>query len=43
MGSITAQTKERFKRSMMEQPGANFAIPTTEEDDLKRQIAKFNL
>lgn len=25
---------------MMEQPGANFAIPTTEEDDLKRQIAK---
>jgi hypothetical protein len=25
---------------MMEQPGANFAIPSSEEEDLKRQIAK---
>jgi hypothetical protein len=25
---------------MMEQPGANFAIPSTEEEDLKKQIAK---
>lgn len=24
----------------MEQPGANFAIPTSEEEDLKKQIAK---
>ncbi len=25
---------------MMEQPGANFAIPTSEEEELKKQIAK---
>mmetsp|Transcript_27953 Transcript_27953/g.39711 ORF Transcript_27953/g.39711 Transcript_27953/m.39711 type:complete len:162 (-) Transcript_27953:240-725(-) len=38
--SLSADTKERFKRAMMEQPGANFAIPSTEEEDLKKQIAK---
>jgi len=38
--SLSADTKEKFKRAMMEQPGANFAIPSTEEEDLKRQIAK---
>lgn len=25
---------------MMEQPGANFALPTSEEEALKKQIAK---
>ena len=39
-GNLSAKTKERFTRAMMEQPGANFAIPTNEEEDLKRQIAK---
>ena len=38
--SLSQETKEKFKRSMMEQPGANFAIPTSEEEELKKQIAK---
>eukprot|EP01036_Dinobryon_divergens_P023161 gene23161-31480_t len=38
--SLSLETKEKFKRAMMEQPGANFAIPTSEEEDLKKQIAK---
>jgi hypothetical protein len=37
---MSEETKERFKKAMMEQPGQNFAIPTSEEDDLKKQIAK---
>ena len=37
---LSQKTKEKFKRAMMEQPGANFAIPTTEEEALKKQIAK---
>ena len=39
-GSISEKTKERFVKSMMEQPGANFANPTSEEEALKKQIAK---
>ena len=39
-GSISDKTKDRFKRAMMEQPGANFALPTSEEEQLKKQIAK---
>jgi len=39
-GSISEETKEKFKKAMMEQPGANFAIPSTDEEDIKKQIAK---
>lgn len=37
---LSERTKERFKKSMMEQPGSNLALPTTEEEAIKRQIAK---
>lgn len=39
-GSLSDKTKETFKRKMMQQPGINLGIPTTEEDALKKQIAK---
>jgi hypothetical protein len=39
-GKISDETRERFRKEMMEQPGQNFSIPTTEEDDLRKQIAK---
>eukprot|EP01038_Epipyxis_sp_PR26KG_P013042 gene13042-17478_t len=39
-GNLSEKTKERFKKAMMEQPGANFAVPTSEEEELKKQIAK---
>jgi hypothetical protein len=38
--NISDETRERFKRAMMEQPGQNFQIPTSDEDELKKQIAK---
>ena len=37
---ISDQTKEKFKKTMMEQPGANWSLPTSEEEQLKKQIAK---
>lgn len=37
-GSISDETKEKFKKAMMEQPGANFAIPSTDEEDIKKQV-----
>lgn len=39
-GEISDETREKFKKAMMEQPGQNFALPTNEEENLKRQIAK---
>ena len=39
-GSLSADTQEKFRRSMMEQPGANLALPTSEEEALKKAIAK---
>ena len=39
-GSLSKETQDRFKRSMMEQPGANLSCPTSEEEALKKQIAK---
>ena len=39
-GSISENTKEKFKKAMMEQPGANWSLPTSEEEQLKKQIAK---
>ena len=38
--NLSDETRQRFKRAMMEQPGQNFALPTSEEEELKRQIAK---
>jgi hypothetical protein len=38
--NISDETKEKFKKAMMEQPGSNFALPTSEEEALKKQIAK---
>lgn len=38
---LSLSTKERFKKSLLEQgAGANFANPTSEEEAIKRQIAK---
>lgn len=37
---MSDETMAKFKRAMMEQPGANFAIPSSEEEELKRQITK---
>lgn len=39
-GSLSAETKQRFTKSMMEQPGANLSLPTNEEEALKKAIAK---
>jgi hypothetical protein len=39
-GSISDKTKDKFKKAMMEQPGANWSLPTSEEEQLKKQIAK---
>lgn len=38
--NLSEETKQRFKKAMMEQPGQNFALPSSEEEELKRQIAK---
>jgi hypothetical protein len=37
---ISEETKQRFKRTMMEQPGRDWALPTSEEEQLKKEIAK---
>jgi len=39
-GSLSSETQERFRRTMMEQPGANLSLPTSEEEALKKAIAK---
>lgn len=39
-GSLSQETQEKFRRSMMEQPGANLSLPTSEEEALKKAIAK---
>lgn len=39
-GSLSEQTKNRFVKAMMEQPGRNLQLPTSEEEALKKQIAK---
>lgn len=38
--SLSVETQEKFKKSMMEQPGQKLGIPSTEEESLKKQIAK---
>eukprot|EP01031_Cornospumella_fuschlensis_P026325 gene26325-31801_t len=37
---VSEKTRDKFRKAMMEQPGANFALPTSEEEAIKRQIAK---
>lgn len=37
---LSEKQKAQFKRSMMEIPGDNIGIPTSEEEQLKKQIAK---
>ena len=39
-GNLSDKTKKDFKRRMMQQPNLNLSIPTTEEEELKKQIAK---
>jgi len=39
-GKLSDTTREKFKRAMMEQPGANLSLPTSEEEAIKKQIAK---
>lgn len=38
--NLSEETKAQFKRSMMDQPGANLALPTSEEEALKKAVAK---
>ena len=38
-GTLSSETQEKFRKSMMEQPGANLALPTSEEEALKKAIA----
>ena len=37
---LSDETKRRFKKAMMEQPGANLSMPSSEEEQLKKQIAE---
>ena len=37
---ISSDSKKRFKKSMMEQPGSNLLVPSSQEEAIKRQIAK---
>lgn len=39
-GSLSEKTQREFKKRMMQQPNLDFALPTSEEDELKKQIAK---
>lgn len=39
-GSLSDKTKNDFKKKMMQQPVLNLSIPTTEEEELKKQITK---
>jgi|Transcript_8240 hypothetical protein len=38
--SLSVETQDKFKKSMMEQPGQKLGVPSTEEESLKKQIAK---
>lgn len=37
---LSEKQRASFKKAMMEQPGANIALPTSEEEALRKQIAK---
>ena len=37
--TISTESRDKFKRKMMETPGINLALPTSDEEALKKQIA----
>jgi hypothetical protein len=39
-GSLSEKTKNKFVKQMLEQPGRNLQLPTSEEEALKKQVAK---
>ena len=39
-GTMSENQKSKFKKAMMETPGINLAVPTSEEEVLKQQIQK---
>ena len=39
-GSLSEKTKTKFVKQMLEQPGRNLQLPTSEEEALKKQVAK---
>lgn len=39
-GSLSEETQSTFKKKMMQQPTLSLSIPSTEEEQLKKQIAK---
>lgn len=39
-GSLSEKTKQKFVKQMLEQPGRNLQLPTSEEEALKKQVAK---
>eukprot|EP01035_Chromulina_nebulosa_P018658 gene18658-24403_t len=39
-GTLSEKTQQEFKRKMMQQPTLNLSIPTSEEEELKKLIAK---
>ena len=38
--NLSDETRRKFKKSMMENPATNLALPSSEEEMLKKQIAK---
>ena len=38
--NLSEETRAQFKKSMMDQPGRNLALPTSEEEALKKAVAK---
>jgi len=39
-GSLSDKTRNEFKKKMMQQPTLSLSVPTSEEEELKKQIAK---
>ena len=39
-GKLSEKTQNAFKKKMMQQPNINLTLPTSEEEQLKEQIAK---
>jgi hypothetical protein len=38
--NLSDETRRKFKKSMMENPATNLSLPSSEEEQLKKQIAK---
>lgn len=39
-GNLSEKTQSEFKKRMMQQPNLNLSLPTSEEEQLKKEIAK---